>query len=239
MSEPNILRKARWAVHRRTSPNWFISFPKSGRTWTKSIVEEYVRRRAGAPPFNYEDYAPWLRTGPWRQVPRLVFVHPHCRETDPGVTQAYIGSLRERNVVILVRDPREVVVTYYFRLRKRMRDARAASLSLSEFLRDEETGIRRVVDFTNAWFRTEGRFHSRLFLRFEDVQAEPEKEISRFLKFLQIPVDKNLLNEVISSTPDRTTRAIEDESVVLTPADLAFLDEAARELDPALGYQVD
>lgn len=227
------------AVHRRRSPYWFVSFPKSGRTWTKTVVEEYVRRRYGLPPFTCEQFAPWVRTGPQRQIPRVTFVHPHCAETDPAITARFIHSLRDRNVIILVRDPRDVVFTYYFRLRKRMRDPRALSLSLSEFLRDEELGIRRVVEFTNTWFRTEDRFRSRLFLRFEDVQAAPEEEIARFLKFLQIPVDKTLLNEVISSLPDRTTRTIEDDSASLTPADLDYLDEAARELDPALGYQVD
>jgi hypothetical protein len=188
------------------------------------------------PPFTFEQFTPWLRTGPWRQVPRLVYAHPHCRETDPLPTERFMRKLSRRQVLVLVRDPREVVYTYYFRLRKRMQDPRALSLSLAAFIRDEELGIARVIDFTNTWYHAADRFQEFVFLRLEDLQAEPVPQFSRLLSFLDIPVDKDLLSQVIESTADTTTRQIEDPAITLTAADRAYLDEAMSGLDPEIGY---
>lgn len=239
MPLPAPVLRIRLAFHRRRSRYWFVSFPKSGRTWSKTVVERYLAVSNGLPPFTFEQFTPWHRSGPWRRVPRLVYVHPHCRETDPQPTERFVRKLSRRKVLVMVRDPRAVVFTYYFRLRKRMQDPRALSLTLASFIRDEEFGITRIVDFTNTWYRAEGRFADFLFLRLEDLQTEPLVHFSRFLSFLDIPVDRDLLSEVIASTADTTTRQIEDPAVTLTDADRAFMEAAVAGLDPEIGYQVD
>jgi len=224
-------------AHRRLSEIWFISFPKSGRTWSKTIVENYISEYYGLPPFTFEDFHPYIRTGNWRKVPRMVFVHPHCRERDPEPVHEFIRQLEHKKVIFMVRDPRKVVVTYYYRLRKRMRDERALSLTLSEFIRDDELGIGRVVGFNNTWLNALGGFQSQLFIRFEDVRSDPIREITRYLSFLDIPIQASRLAEVIDKTPDQTTTAIEGSEVRLKPQDLDFMDRAISALDPRFGYQ--
>lgn len=225
------------ACHRRRSPFWFISFPKSGRTWTKTIVENYLCRLYGLRPFTFEEHTPWIRRGTARQIPRLYFIHPHSTETDHGVTDRFMAKIANKKVVVLVRNPRDVVFTYYFRLRKRIRDPKVESMSIDEFIRHPCYGITRVVEFTNIWFGAKERFRQFLFLRFEDVQRDPENEIARLLEFLNIPVNLGVLREVIGETDDQTTRTIEDDSAALSPADRSFIEKAALKLDPGIGYQ--
>jgi len=233
-----ILNKIRSHLHRRSSPYWFVSFPKSGRTWVKTILEEYVRELYGIQEFQYEKYAPWLRTGVYRNIPRMVWVHPHCQQVQMTETYDLMDRLRQQRVVVITRNPADVVVTYYYRMRKRMQDKRSLSLSLAEFIRHEELGIHRIVDFTNAWATANDRFQHFLLLRFEDVCELPIHEMKRFLLFLDIPLDESLLSSIIQSTSDTTTTAIEDNSVNLTASDKAFIDSALLNLDPSIGYQV-
>ncbi len=202
------------------------------------MLEDYICDLLDLPPFVFEDFAPWVRLKPYRGVPRLILVHPHCRETAPDPTLRFMAKLRNNKVIVLVRDPRDVVFTYYFRLRKRMRDEETLAISLSEFIRHPELGIGRIVDFTNTWFRSGYRFDDFLFLRLESLKANPEQEFGRLVKFLDIPFDPALLSRVAGRASDTTTLAIEDGSARLSDTDLAFLDKALLELDPEIGYQV-
>lgn len=232
-----LCNRLRLAYHRRRSPYWFVSFPKSGRTWTKSIVETYICRLYDLPPFTFEEFTPWIRPGLWRQVPRLTFAHPHCRDVHGKQTAVFMRKLMRKKVIVLVRDPRKVVYTYYFRLRKREKDPKALSLSLAEFVRDEEFGISRVIDFTNTWYNSGSKFRKFLCLRFEDIQGNPIQQISRILTFLDIPVENDLLSQVINETLDLTTQKIEDPTFTLADADKLFIDSAMMDINPAIGYQ--
>lgn len=232
------LLRIRRASHRRMSSHWFISFPKSGRTWTKTIVENYLCRLHGLPDFTFEEFLPWVRVGSARKIPRIEFMHPYCTETDPAVTDRLMERIAGKKVIVLVRDPREVVFTYYFRLSKRFKDPRVRSMSLSDFIRHPSFGIGRIVDFTNTWYGAGDRFRDFLFLRLEDIKARPEEKIPGLLEFLGIPVNLEVLREVIAATDDRTTRTIEDDSATLSSEDSAFMENACLKLNPAIGYQV-
>lgn len=238
MNPSQLHSRLRLAYHRRRSPIWFISFPKSGRTWTKTIVENYLSRNFGLPPITLDEAAPWIRWGAARNIPRVTFIHPHCTSNDPAVTDRFMDGIARKKVVVLVRDPRDVVFTYYFRLRKRIKDPQVMSMPLDEFVRHPSYGITRIVDFTNTWFAAQPRFKDFLFLRFEDIQRDPEKEIVRLLKFLSIGVNVAVLREVLASTEDQTTRAVEDDTAVLSDVDSAFIEDVALKLNPEIGYQV-
>ena len=160
------VKRLQLAWHRRLSPFWFVSFPKSGRTWSKSVIERYLADELDMPPFEFESFTPWRRSGPARGVPRMVFVHPPCGAPDPGATTRFRDRLGGKRVIVLVRDPRDVVYTYYFRLRRRQRHPRALDLTFSEFLRDPEFGVDRIVDFMNTWCHPAEGFGGFMFVRF-------------------------------------------------------------------------
>jgi hypothetical protein len=221
------------------SSHWFISFPKSGRTWTKTVVENYLCRLHDLPAFTFEEFKPWVRLGSDRKIPRLEFIHPHCTATDPAVTDRFMDRIKGKKVIVLVRDPRAVVFTYYFRLRKRIQDPRVMDMTLADFIRDPSFGIGRIVEFTNTWYASEDRFEDFLFLRLEDVKTRPEEEMARLLEFLGISINLNALREALAATADQTTRNIEDDSAALSVEDMEYMAQACLKLDPAIGYQVE
>ena len=235
---PDLSSKARLYLHRRRDPFWGVSFPKSGRTWTKTLVERYYAQRYDLPEFTFEEFSPWLRTGAWRRVPRLIFIHPHCEEPDPALTEQLMKRLTRRRVLFIHRDPRDVVLTYYFRLRKRMDHAEAQELDFATFLRHPTLGLHRIVDFSNAWTAADGRFNDYLRVRFEDVRDEPAPQLERLLRFLGEEPDPSVVARVVAVTPDTTTRAVEDAGVEYNVTDQEFIRREMARLDPVLGYQV-
>ncbi len=139
-------------------------------------------------------------------------------------------------MIVVVRDPRDVVLTYRARLRVRQRDPEALGLDLPEFIRHETLGIRRIIDFTNQWCSAGGAVGSLLCLRFEDLRDEPLVHFPRLLEYLGIPVHEALLAEIVGGTPDTTTTAIESGGDRPGAADLAYMEREMSQLDPALGY---
>ena len=181
---------------------------------------------------------PWARVGAFRKIPRLYFIHPHCNDSDPNTTHEFMSRIAHKHVIFLARDPRRVVFTYFFRLRKRIKDPQVSSMSLGEFIRHPDYGIIRIIDFLNSWYLAENRFKRFLFLRYEGVWQQPEKEIARLLEFLNVPVNLDVLRGVLAETEDITTCAIEDDSASLSEADLEFMERASLGLEPGLGYSV-
>lgn len=222
--------------NRLHSRYWFVSFPKSGRTWTWRVVAAYLSRLHGLPAFAYPEFMPPLRRGAWRQVPRVHFAHPHCRDADPAVTARFMAGLKRKRVIVVVRDPRDVVVTYRARLCVRQRDPEALGLGLPAFVRHGTLGIGRIVDFTNQWHGAGGAVGSLLCLRFEDLRDEPLVHFPRLLWYLGLHVDEALLAQVVRETPDTTTTAIESGGDRPGTADLAYMEREMSRLDPALGY---
>ena len=59
------------------------------------------------------------------------------------------SKYRNKKVVFLVRDPRDVVVSYFFQRTKRSRSP--VNLDMSSFIRDPGYGVNRIIDLMNIW----------------------------------------------------------------------------------------
>jgi len=225
----------RYRWHRHRSSHVLVSFPKSGRTWLRGMLERYLALTGAPPPAPLDAWFPWRRTGSDRRVPRLLFLHPLCRETDPAATWRLVDRLARKRLVLLVRHPEGTLRGYYFRLRLRERDPLALALSFSDFLRHPELGAPRLVAFLNQWAAARNRFAASLLLRHEDVAAAPAEQLVRLARFLDLPVNADAAREA-AGLPDTTTRGLDDGSVRYAAADREYLAQQLARLDPALGY---
>jgi hypothetical protein len=170
---------------------FFISFPKSGRTWVRVFYFSYLAKLAG----KELSFVPADFPG----FPQLFFTHDRWEHRrSPGfwgfVRGRYLvppAARREKKIVLLVRDPRDVVVSLYFHLTKRPQVYRWKPGSLGEILRNPEFGISQVIELFNGWLAEwHGRPNFKL-MRYEDCRAEPAREFRGLLEFLGItPVDE-------------------------------------------------
>lgn len=115
----------------------FVSFPKSGRTWFRFFLAKYLELAYGrAFSMNFEpeltfshDFFGWIANQESDVEPRAV-----CADIDPR-------EKAETALVWLVRDPRDVAVSYYYQ--KVHREGRVEDEGVDAFVLDPAHGIRR------------------------------------------------------------------------------------------------
>lgn len=150
-----------------------VSYPKSGRTWIRYLLANYFADKYGE---SIESRLYKMRND---DIPRIVATHDG--KTVNLLTRSK-KVYRDRQVLFLVRDPRDIVVSHYYHKTKR---DEAFSGSLSKFIRNEYFGIRNVIQFMNEWSRRRGVPEDFMLVRYEDMKEDIYKETVRILEFLE------------------------------------------------------
>lgn len=198
---------------------YVVSYPKSGRTWLRFLLAESFAPLVARPlSLDLTVYR-----SAERQIPYILFSHDG---TDPAEWRDDLGdkhAFAGRPVLLLVRDPRDVMVSYYFDLTRRNVQFEG---DLDAFIRSPRYGIDRMIDFLNSWVdhvRTPSRFS---IARYEDFHADAAAALRAVLRFFEVP---DVSDAVVAGAVERTSfarmRALERDSLIddgrLRPTDPA------------------
>ncbi len=164
-----------------------ISFPKCGRTWLRLMLGHYLLDGGPGDPLDVKGI-----TIKRPDLPTIHFSHddyPHWKPVQDLHPDKSIYE--DKTIALLVRDPRDVVVSYYFQYvlrgdRERANDASFAG-TLSDFIRHDIGGIRSVIGFYNIWAMNRGLPRRFAMIRYEDLHSDPERELRSFVEFLGLP----------------------------------------------------
>lgn len=163
-----MIEAARWTAQawadwrdgfavRRGTP-MLLSYPKCGATWLRFLLSRYFVKHfdlADEWTVETEKLAP-----AHPEVPRVRWHHDdgailleNGTRPDPRALFRYGGRWRYRHahVALLVRDPRDVVVSYYHQVTKRSERPMHFEGGLSAFVRDPLHGFERVVRYYRLW----------------------------------------------------------------------------------------
>lgn len=170
--------------------NFVVSFPKSGRTWVRYFLNNYYFYRY---PFSVTEK---IHTD-YKNIPLLRYTHAgYCELTRKKMLKEMKKELSrivyKYNIVYIIRDPRDVFVSYYYQLTQRGDVARQKvtrhdwnSLSISNLLYDEIYGIQRIVEYMNVFHNLLPQFkYNYMITQYEKLKTDPTKEFSRLLEFL-------------------------------------------------------
>jgi hypothetical protein len=184
-----------WLVSRAVADAYLISFPKSGRTWVRMLLGQALAKEYGLK-INLDLYKMTFGRG----ITNVA--------TDPRIgNYAQFGEAKEfeinrnfrnKKIIFLVRDPRDVAVSYYFEWMKRRNVGE--TMEMSEFIRKDFT-LPRIVEFMNGWAaEMEKRKEDFLLVRYEDLHKDAKIELKRMVDFLGIKIsDENIAYAVEQS----------------------------------------
>jgi hypothetical protein len=179
----------RYREHRRFTDTtaFVISYPKCGRTWLRTMLGHYLLNGRPGDPLEIFEIC---RADP--SLPTIDFTsddrpqHKYFSEVETDKS-----FYRDKVVVFLARDPRDVVVSNYFQFTKRGGRSRAKkdefAGNLSDFVRYPRGGLPNVVAFYNAWARqlhVPSRFHS---ITYEALHRDTPGELKRLIDVLELP----------------------------------------------------
>jgi hypothetical protein len=109
----------------------------------------------------------------------------HVGTEDPGgVSRSSKRKYRGKKILLLVRDPRDVVVSMYF---ERSRRERAYSGTLGEFLHEAKGSLDTIIRYYNVWNESRDVPRGFCLVRYEDLHADTAKQLRRIFDFLEIP----------------------------------------------------
>ena len=189
--------------HRAISPRdvFVLSFPRSGNTWVRFMLTHLLLGRrpefdevfSRIPPVGWHRHAPAALPGGGR------LIKSHERPAWP-----YAGGYRK--AVYLVRDGRDVSVSYYnWYLRSGLYGGGFEGF-LRLFLAGRLDGFGAWHDHVRAWLASAlARADALLVIRYEDVLARPTEELARIAGFVGLEVSRGQVEAAVSeSTVDRT-----------------------------------
>lgn len=181
-----------------------ISFPKCGRTWFRTILGKYFEKYYGIPfslDFKYSK----------SNIPSLIFSH----------SLFFLKLYKTKKTVFLIRDPRDVVVSYYYHYSKRKN---FYSGTLHSFLRST-WGIKSIIKYNNNIYHYFQYNHDNtIIVRYEDLRKNTFFVMESILKQLNIPVDEKLLRESIEFCEFSKMQKYEKEN--------KFADKRLKAVDP-------
>ncbi|MEM7597098.1 MAG: sulfotransferase domain-containing protein [Pseudomonadota bacterium] len=207
---------------------WLASYPKSGNTWTRIFLANYLMNADHPVPINQvhrfgmgdtitktyqmvaggpfdlqnHDVILKLRDRVLRGIvgnnADVNFVKTHnIRSKAFGVD--LIPPQFTRSAVYIMRDPRDVVLSYarHFGM-THAQTVEAVSSKDNTTVSDQSTVFQYLGSWSehvNSW--TKNKVFPTLVLRYEDLQTKPEESFSSLLKHIGIPVDEKRLDKAI------------------------------------------
>ena len=208
-----------------------------------------------------------------KQLPHIIWTHDDShilgengKLNDLEKIFIYGGRFRYRKnrVILLVRDPRDVVVSHYYQVTKRA-DTPLKFDSLSEFVRHEHYGIQRIIRFYQIWSRNRWVPQHLLIVRYEDLLSDGPTTLTKIFKFLDAQnIAPAIVNEVYEASQADKMRKLEMQGKVqgmrvfgteqnylkvrraksgsykdeLSKDDIQYCNELMRKLPSIYGYSI-
>lgn len=167
----------------------FLSHAKSGRTWLRVLASHVWHRRYGTPVDEIVDLDNLRRRH--AGIPSIYFTHEH---NEPRAIRRRLQHLvGTRPLLFMVRDPRDIVVSFFFehsrrstaQVRRRMGlPTDIERTSMAAFMLNKRYGLPACIDFLNRWERFAAQRGNTLVLRYEDLRADPAGWLDRVMRFL-------------------------------------------------------
>ena len=125
-------------------------------------------------------------------IPTIEFTHDDYPQLKPFDRLFPDKSIYQgKRVVLLVRDPRDVLVSYYFQYTRRGAKERANDAqfdgTISDFIRQDIGALKSIVAFYNIWVCNRTVPKSFHLLRYEALHHEPANELRTLIDFLGLP----------------------------------------------------
>lgn len=202
-----------------------VSFPKSGRTWLRVFLSRYRQKLLGEEAFNLD-----MHRRPGAQGVTYDFSHAGAdpkfgflrlrkhvmRHSDNpficGLPEWFLGvrpiriPVGAKRYLFLVRDPRDVLVSFYHQAVSRNRFWAG---SMGGFARNPHIGIRRIVALMNHLAKHSEALDAPFF-HYEDLRADPEARFEELLSAAGDIVDAGIVREAVEYASFENMRRMEE-----------------------------
>ncbi len=196
-----------------------VSFGKSGRTWLRVMLSHLFRVMYSLPDNAIMGFDNFHKMN--RAVPKVFFTHDtYIKDFTGDFTSK--KSFYNKRIVLLARDPRDVAVSQFFQWKFRMKPHKitinnfppsGSDTSVFEFVTGTGGGsIHAITDYMNLWARESSQVNDFYMLRYEDLRAEPHKELAGLLEFMQVSATQDHINKAVEYSSYENMKKMESKA---------------------------
>ncbi len=195
-----------------------VSFGKSGRTWLRVMISHLFRVMYKLPENALLGFDNFHNLN--RAVPKIFFTHDNYIKDFTGDFTSKKPFYNKR-VILLARDPRDVAVSQFFQWKFRIKPTKVAinnyppmgtDVSLFDFITGDNGGsMRAVSDYLNLWANESDRVSHFHLLRYEDLRAEPHRELRQLLEFMQVDASEEHVNAAVEYSAYENMKKMESK----------------------------
>ena len=196
---------------------WFISYPGSGYTWMTCLVHQVLLRHFEVKnPPNFREIHLFHEQD--SSIPLIMFTHgvaPYY--SSAAAIKADKSEHRNRNIALIVRDPRDVIISCYFKHVKQTETFVYGAMqkfegTLSEYLRDELYGIEGLVVWLNNWAGQRYVPRSFSLIRYTDMIENTHVQLKRALDIIGInDVAEHIIGDAVQHCSFENMQAMEND----------------------------
>lgn len=223
---------------------WIVSYPKSGNTWTRFLIANLTAAGDTVDWSNIERRVPDIY---YNRDPQLLSLpRPRYFKSHEAFRPDY------RRVVFIVRDPRDVAVSYYHFVRKAKMLPVDATMDdfMTKFMRGQIDPYGNWGENVGSWLGARRGTANFMVVRYEDLLENTEMELGRIADALGLIADEQLLRHAVeNSRADRMreleqTQRGEHKLLKTSRADIPFVRAAKSgqwrtELPPEVVRQIE
>ena len=195
-----------------------VSFGKSGRTWLRVMISHLFRVMYQLPENAILGFDNFHNLN--RAVPKIFFTHDNYIKDFTG-DFASKQPFYNKRVVLLARDPRDVAVSQFFQWKFRIKPTKVAinnyppmgtDISLFDFITGDNGGsMQAVSDYLNLWASESDQVADFHLLRYEDLRAEPHRELRQLLDFMQVEASEEQVNAAVEYSAYENMKKMESK----------------------------
>jgi hypothetical protein len=191
---------------------FIVSYPRSGNTWTRFLVGNLISQDEPISFANIERRVPDIYQNSDQLLKRL---------PRPRVLKSHeYFDPRYGRVIMIVRDPRDVAVSYYhYQVKvRRLTDGYPMDDFVSSFVACEIGRYGSWGENVGSWIGAREGTEGFLLLRYEDMLKEPVQELAKIAEFLSVDASREQLEQVVElNSADRMRRLEREQAASWRP----------------------
>ena len=182
---------------------FLVSYPKSGNTWTRFLVANLLTGCKGVSFSTMQGIVPDVYLTDDVRLRRMK--PPRVIKSHEPYNPAY------RNVVLIVRDPRDVAISYYYHLKRTrvINDECSLESYLQLFLDGHFDAYGSWGENVGSWIGARSGSKGFLLVRYEDLVSDTAKELSRIAHFLSLSRTSNDIDRAVEESRIDKMRELE------------------------------
>ncbi len=184
---------------------FIVSYPRSGNTWARFLLANLREEHAPIDFHTITHHSPDIYKTSSRELkklprPRLLKSHEYFHP-------------KYRRVLYIVRDPRSVVVSYFFFLRSLNRLAESISFSrfFDLFLEGRLDSFGPWHEHVGSWMGAKKHSPRFLLVQYEHLKQDPDSQLQRIAKFLSLSVSDSAIRSAIKRSSFQNMQRLEKE----------------------------